>query len=185
MPPVRRVWAGYVNLVRRNALALIQDLNRVLVIGAGVAEDVGEHDHIFLLAQRREFFGKECGRANILQADGIQHSGSGLIQARRRISGHRFLGETFDHQSAKPVEMHDVFEFDAITEGAGSGDDRILQLDAREADAQVRIADGRHCVPPAGRGGWCGGRRGRMVSRNDAAAAAPRSALFPWLAPAH
>ena len=93
---MRRVRAGYVDFIRRYALALIEDFNRLLVIGAGVAEDVGEHDDVFLLTQRREFFGKECGRADILQADGIQHSGGGLIEARRRISGHWFFGETFD-----------------------------------------------------------------------------------------
>ena len=145
---LRRVRAGHVDFVRRNALALIEDLNRLLVIGASVAEDVGEHDHILLLAQRRKFFGEERWRSDILQPDGIQHSRSGLIEARRRISGHWFFGETFDDQSAEPVEMHDVFEFDAIAECAGSGDDRILQLDAGEADAQVRIADRRHWSPP-------------------------------------
>ncbi len=48
---VRRVRAGYVDFVRRNAFALIQNLNRLLVIRAGVAENVGEDDDIFLLAQ--------------------------------------------------------------------------------------------------------------------------------------
>jgi len=38
--------------------------------------------------------------------------------------------------------MDDIFELDAIAEGAGSGDDRILEMDAREADAQVGIGEG-------------------------------------------
>src|SRR5438132_682704 len=129
---------------------MIEDLNRLLVIRAGVAEDVGEDDYTLLLPQRGEFFRKEGRRADILQPDGIQHSGGGFKQTRWRISGHRFLGETFDDESAEPVEMHDVFEFDAIAECARSGDDRIFQIDAGKADGQVRIADGRHWVAPAG-----------------------------------
>ena len=93
---LRRVRTGHINFVRRNSLALIEDFNRLLVIRARVAEDVGEHDHILFRAQQREFFHEERRCADVLQPDGIQHSGSGFIEAGRRIPGHRFFGETFD-----------------------------------------------------------------------------------------
>ena len=150
----------------------------MFIIGAGVAEDVGEDDHIFLLPQRRKFFCEERRRANILQSNGIQHSGSGFKQARRRISRHRFFGETFDHESAEPVEMHDIFELDAIAECSGSGDDRIFQFDAGEADAQVGIARSAS-LWSSGRLAWLVAPQAGDTAAHDAAAAAPRSALFP------
>ena len=39
--------------------------------------------------------------------------------------------------------MDNIFELDAIAEGAGSGDDRILEADAGEADVQVGIGERR------------------------------------------
>jgi len=170
---VRRVGTRHVDFVGRDALALIQDFDGLLVVGAGVAEDVGEHDDVLFLAQRGELFGEEGGRSDVLQADGIQHSGGGFIEARRRISGHRFLGETFDDQSAEAVEVNDIFELDAVGEGAGGGDDRILEVDAGEADAQVGIGDGRHWVPPVG--------AAASLSKDDVAAQALLLALFRCL----
>src|SRR5271155_5497955 len=96
---VRRVRTGHVDFIGRNPVALIEDLDRVLVVGAGVAEDVGEHDYIPFLAQWGDFFGEEGWRSDILQPDGIQHSSSGLEETRGRVSGHRLFGETFDDQS--------------------------------------------------------------------------------------
>ena len=54
-------------------------------------------------------------RADVLQADGIEHSGGGFKQARRRVPSHRLLGEAFDYKSAEAVEVHDVFELDAVS----------------------------------------------------------------------
>src|SRR5258708_14087127 len=128
--------------------------------------------------------------------------------------------------------MHNVFEFDTIAECAGSRNDRILQVDAGEADAQIRIGGRSHGVSQAGSGKtlseadfgkgtsllvalrcrkcvralapevrFCGldeffrsplgviaflrQARLRAVSQNDAAVAAARVGLFPWLALVH
>src|SRR5271156_3587931 len=94
---MRRIRAGHVNFVGRYTLALIKDFNRLLVVGTGKSEDVGQDDYVFLFAQRRQFLREERLRANVLQANSIQHPGSGFVEPWRRIARHRFFGEALDH----------------------------------------------------------------------------------------
>src|SRR5262249_2131271 len=93
-----------------NALDLVGDYDGVFVVRACIGEDIGEYDNVLFLAQRRKLFVKKGPRADVLQTDGIQHSGGGFEQSRRRITSHRFLGETLNDESAKLVEVDDVFE---------------------------------------------------------------------------
>ena len=42
-----------------------------------------------------------------------------------------------DHEAAQLLQRYDVFELDAVTEGAGSGDHRVLETDTAEFDREV------------------------------------------------
>ena len=55
----------------------------------------------------------------------------------------------FDDETTELVEGDDVFEFNAVTESAGRGHDRVLQRDAGKAGAHVQ----RHRRAPRRSGG--------------------------------
>src|SRR6201997_2895023 len=52
------------------------------------------------------------------------------------------------------MQMHDVFEFEPVAEGAAGGDDRVLELDAGELDAQIRRNFGVGWARAQGRPPW-------------------------------
>ena len=115
---------------------------RALVVFAGVAEHVGEDDDILDLAQFGKFFFDKGARADVLQSNGVEHARRGFVQTRRRIAGHRFRGESLDHEAAEFVEVHDIFELNPVAKGPAGGNHRILQLDAGEANAEIRTGSG-------------------------------------------
>ncbi len=125
----------------------------MFVILAGVAEDIGEHDDIFHLPQLGQFLVDERADADVLQTDGIQHARRSFVQTRRRITRHWFPGQSLDHKAAKLIEVHDIFEFDSITESTAGGDHRVFKLDTSKTDTEIRRAAfgcrrSRHQEPP-------------------------------------
>ena len=54
------------------------------------------------------------------------------------LPGHRLARKAFGHEAAEPAQGDDVFELDAIAEAAAGGQDRILEGDAGDFDAQVQ-----------------------------------------------
>src|ERR1700688_3745674 len=112
---VLRIRAGDIQLVSGNAFALVENLNSVFVVFTRVYEDVGDHKNIFDFAQLGKLLVNKSAGANVLQSDGIQHSGCGLVEARRGIADHGLTRETFDHEPAELVQMHNVFELDAVS----------------------------------------------------------------------
>jgi hypothetical protein len=72
----------------------------------------------------------ELGDADILQADGVEHAGGGLDDARRGVAGHGLQRDSLGDESADAVQRDDFFKLDAVAEGAAGGDDRVGQLDA-------------------------------------------------------
>src|SRR5437764_5617322 len=136
------VRTGDVQLIRGNAFTFIENLDGVLIVFAGVSEDIGDDHDIFNLAQLGKLFVKKCAGANVLQANGIKHSGGGFIETRRRIADHGLTRESFDHEAAKLVQMHNVFELDAVGKGAAGGNDGILQFDSGKADLKI----GSHAI---------------------------------------
>ena len=59
--------------------------------------------------------------------------------ARRRIAGHGLARKPLGDEAAEFFERDDLFELDAVAEGAAGGDDRVRQWNTREAHAQVRL----------------------------------------------
>ncbi len=135
-----RVRTRDIELVRGNAFGLIQNADGGFVVLATVAEDVADHRDVFLVRQLRQLFVDESARANVLQPDRVQHSGSGLKQARRRIADHRLTRQTLGHKAAQLFQRDDIFKFDAVTKRPTGGQHRILKTDSGKAHAQVRPA---------------------------------------------
>ena len=75
--------------------------------------------------------------ADVLQADGVEHAGGGLDDARRGMTGHGLEGDALGDEGADAFERDDLFKFDAVAEGAAGGDDRVDQLDAGELHFHV------------------------------------------------
>ncbi len=96
----------------------------LLVIFARVAEDIGENDDIFFAAQLGQLLFEKCRSSDVLQADGVEHSGGGFIETRRRIARHGLTRQAFHDKAAQLVEVDDIFELDAVAERATSGNDR-------------------------------------------------------------
>ena len=95
---------------------------------------------MFLISRSlRQLLIEERSRADVLQADGIQHAGGSLPQARRRIADHRLHEER--PLTTKPpslIEVDYVFELDSVAEGAAGRDDGILEVNAGEGHAEIQ-----------------------------------------------
>src|SRR5436309_1252794 len=57
---------------------------------------------------------------------------------RRKLYDQWPLRKAFDHKPAEPVQMHHVFELDAIGEGAAGGNYGILEFDPGKAHFEIR-----------------------------------------------
>src|SRR5207244_730341 len=148
---MRGVRTRDVELVGGNALTLVQNFNGDFVVGTREAEDVGDDHYIFHGPQLGKLFFNEGTGANVLQSDRIQHSGRSLVEPWGRIARHRLLGQSLHHDAAEPSEMNNVFKLNAVGERAAGSNYRVFELNAREADAQVRAASvwrGAHRPPP-------------------------------------
>ena len=132
-----RIRTRHVQFVGGNVFAFIQDLNGALVVFAAVAEHVGEDHDIFHLAQLGQLFIDKRARADILQSNGIEHSGGSFIKTRRWISRHGLGRESLHHETAELVEVDHILELDAIAERPAGGDDWILQLNAGNTDGKI------------------------------------------------
>src|SRR5205807_2363378 len=64
-------------------------------------------------------------------------AGGSLEDARRRIAGHGLRRESFGDKAAQLFQSDDVFELDAVAEGAAGGENRILEANAAELDRQI------------------------------------------------
>ena len=79
----------------------------------------------------------EGAHADVLQADGVDHAGGGLDDARRGVAGHRLAREALGDEAADAVERDDVLELDPVAEGSAGCDDGRAKLDAGYGDAHV------------------------------------------------
>src|ERR1700690_2422186 len=134
---VRGVGAGNIQLVSGNALAFVQDFQSMFVVFTGVAENIGDDHDVFDAAEFGKLVVHEGAGPDVLQADGVQHSGGGFIQARRRVADQGLARKAFDHESAQPLQVDDVFKFHAVAEGAAGGEDRVLQRDSGKTDTEI------------------------------------------------
>ena len=131
------VGAGDVELVGGDAFGVVEALDDRVVVADGVAEDVDDDFAGGIAAERRQLFLDEVVDADVLQADGVQHAGGGLDDARRGMAGHGFERDALGDEGADPLERDDLFKFDAVTEGAAGGDDRVGEFEAGQLHFHV------------------------------------------------
>src|SRR5258708_11906534 len=136
-PSVCSVRTRYVQFIRGNALAFIHNLDGVFVVFAGITEDVGDDDGVFDRAKFGQLAVNKRPGADVLQSDGVQHTGGGLVKAWRRIANKGFARQPLDHEAPQPLQVDYVFELNPVTKSAAGGDDGILQLDTGQADTEV------------------------------------------------
>src|SRR4030088_1934678 len=133
-----RVGTGNIQLVGRDPLTFVQNLDRPFIVLARVTEHVAKDYDVFELPQVREFLFEECSSADVLQADRIQHARRSLPQTRRRIPYHRLSRKSLHHEAAELAQMHYIFKLDAVAESAARRNHRILELNSRKAHAEIR-----------------------------------------------
>ena len=61
----------------------------------------------------------------------------GRSQSRRRRAFHGLEREPFDHDRAEPVEIGQVSELDAVSEGAARGDNRIGEMQCADFYGEI------------------------------------------------
>src|SRR5580692_393776 len=123
---MRGVGARYIQFVGSNAFSVVENLDGSFVAFARVAEHVCEYNDVLNLPETRQLFFEERRGTDILQADGVEHSGGGFPQAWRRIADHRLARQAFDDEAAELVEMNDVFKLHSVAEGPAGRNDRVL-----------------------------------------------------------
>ena len=101
-----------------------------------MAKGVG-NDRRAVLAKLGQFLGYERSDTNILQSDGVDHPACGLAQSWGGGSVHWFQREPFDHDPTQALQLHEVREFDAVTECATGGNDGILKMKGTDPDSEV------------------------------------------------
>ena len=131
------VGAADVDLQPAHLFLLIQLFAGIGVIRHGKAGDVGHDGLVEAGFQLREFFGNDLLHAGILQPHGVDHAAGTLGNAGRGVSEARFFCGSLEGEGAKAVDVVQLGKLITVAEGAGGGDDRVVQLDAAEIDAQA------------------------------------------------
>ena len=103
---------------------MLADLDDLDAVFDCEAEDVGDNDGTRDFLKAREFVSDEGADADVLKADGVHHAGGSLDDARTGIAGHGLARESFDYEGADAIERDDLFELDAVAEGAAGPYDR-------------------------------------------------------------
>src|SRR5580704_15039024 len=120
------VGTRYIQFVGSDAFAVVENLNGSFVVFARVAEHVGEYNDVLNLPEPRQLFFEECRCADILQANSVEHAGSGFPQAWRRIADHWLARQAFDDEASELIEMNNIFKLDSVAKGPACRDDRVL-----------------------------------------------------------
>ena len=131
------VGAGDVEFVGGDAFRIVETRDDLEIVADRVAENVDDDFALGVALHRREFLCEVVDDADILQADGVQHAGRGLDDARRGVAGHGFKRDTLGDEGAQAIESDDLFEFDAVAEGAAGGDDRVHQFNTGQRNSHV------------------------------------------------
>ncbi len=141
-PARLHVRAGDVYLHGRHPFDPIQPLGQCGVLLDARSVDVGD-DRRGERAQKGHLVGRERIDAHVFQPDGVEHPAGGFDDARRRVALYRFERQALYDDGPEAVEVHQRFELARVTEGPGSGHDRVFEFQAGEGYAQVG-GSGRH-----------------------------------------
>src|SRR5216684_5641218 len=141
-PAMLRVRAGNIEFIRCNAFPFVQNLDCVFIVLPRVSEYIGDHNCVLDLAKLGQLLLDEGASTDVLKPNRIEHPGSGFVEARRRIANDRLARKPLYNESAKPIQMNYVLEFDPVAKRTTRRDDRVLKLDAGQADCKIWSHEG-------------------------------------------
>src|SRR5260370_19758054 len=114
-----------------------------MVLAEGEAKALADGRRI-VFSQYREFFGYEGSDPNILEPNGVEHSGGGREKPGGGGALDRFAGKALGDEAAKAVQVNKMGEFEAVTKGSAGGENRIPQAQRANFYAEVHGASGSH-----------------------------------------
>ncbi len=111
----------------------------------GVAKDVGD-DRRIEFSQYREFFDYEGADPDVLEANGVEHPGGGGVEPWGGGPFDGFARKPLGDETSQAVQVNQVGEFEAVTEGSAGGENRVPQAQRANFYAEVNGASGAHFV---------------------------------------
>jgi hypothetical protein len=91
------------------------------------AEYVSDNDHAGYLAQPGQLLFHKSMHPDVLQPDGIHHSGGRLDDARACVPRHWLARQALGNERANPVQRYDLLELEAIAKGPAGRNHRRAQ----------------------------------------------------------
>jgi hypothetical protein len=79
-----------------------------------------------------------------LEPDGVQHPRRGRVKPRGGSAFHGFAGKAFGDEASEAIQVNEVGEFEAVTEGSAGGENRIPQAQRANLYAEINGASGTH-----------------------------------------
>jgi hypothetical protein len=131
------VRARDVQLDRGDALGVRENLRDLGVLVDRAAADV-HHHHGAMGPQLGQPLGDEPVHADALQADGVDHAGRRLDDARRHVAFALGEKETLHAHRAQRRQIDRVGVLDAVAETAARGNERVLQRQRANTSRQIR-----------------------------------------------
>jgi len=138
------VGAGDVEFVGGDAFGVFEALDYLDVVIEAVAEDVDDEMGVVFSQQWKLGF-EERLDADVLQADGVEHAGGSFAETGSGGAFDGFEGEALGDEAAEAVEVDEMSEFEAVAEGAATGEDRISEAQGANLDGEVNTVGGSHC----------------------------------------
>jgi hypothetical protein len=81
-----------------------------------------------------------------LEADGIEHPGGGGVKPGGWGAFDRFAGKSLGDEASEAVQVNQVGEFEAVTEGSAGSENRIPKAQRANIYAEISGASGAHFV---------------------------------------
>ena len=139
MPPSLMLGQEMLSSMAATPSASRQHLRHFDVLVDGGAADVDEHARA-ALPQQRQLLVDEAMHADALQADGVDHAGRRLDNARRRVPlalGHE---QPLHAHAAERREVGHLVVLEAVAEAAAGGNQRVGQRQRADADGKITSA---------------------------------------------
>ena len=117
---------------------LLQAPDNVQIVLYALAADIDDHFRVHAFQKSQIAFDEDL-HARILQADGIEHTGTDLCHARRGITRPRDIGNTFGNDTAQPAKVDEFRILKPGPKGSRSREHRIFEGHARNGHGHVRF----------------------------------------------
>ena len=131
-----RIRTGNVQFVCGDSVAPVQFLDDFDVFVFGKAKHIHNH-RAADIAKKRHLVADERIDTDILETDGIEHSGRSGKQAGRAIAGDGLRRSPLHDDRANALQIDKSGEFLAITKRPTGRDNGVPEADSRELDGKI------------------------------------------------